>query len=209
MILVLVILYVVGVVVVSLILYYKKLISGATARNIIHLFSGLSIISLYFADNKYFLLILSLLFTLLLFCSRKKTPILNKLFNAIVEKEEKRLGYLEGPTVYALAISILILFSIITKNNVIPLVSTLVLVLSDPIASIIGKKYGKLKIGKRTAEGFFAMFISTLIIILIFYNFSMNVILISLSIAIVELISPSKMDDITVPASTALLLLLL
>lgn len=194
---------------VPIILYKRKKLSGRAARNIIHFFAGLSILALYFASNKWIFFIASLGITAIVFFSRKNTPLLNHVYNAIAEDEEKT--YLQGPVLYGLSISYLILFSIVFNNNLIPLVSTLILTVSDPLAAIVGKKYGKNVLflfgSKRTVEGSISMLISNFIIISIFFGFGMKALAIGFIITIIELISPSKIDDFTLPLSASILLI--
>jgi len=202
-------LYVLLVCTVSVILYKKNKITKRTARMLVHLFSGLSIISLFFAGNKWIYFMASALITLIVFLSRKSTPLLKHLFHSIGEEQE--LIYLQGPFLYCISITYLIVFSIITDNNIIPLVSTLILVLSDPLAAFIGRRYGKSKFlildNNRTIEGSLAMLVSNIIIISLFYGLGMKAIAISFIISIVEIISPSKVDDFTLPLSASILLI--
>jgi dolichol kinase len=190
-------------------LYKKNKISKRTARTIIHFFSGLSIISLFFAQNKWLYLIASGLITLIVFISRKSTPVLKHVFQSINEEQEK--NYLQGPVLYGVSITYLILFSIITGNNIIPLASSLVLIISDPLASIVGKKFGKnvflLLNTDRTVEGSLAMLVSNSLIISVFFGFGLKALALSFIITIVELISPSKIDDFTLPFSASILLI--
>lgn len=212
MLVLLVIFYVSLVVGVSLLLYYKKLIKGATARNLIHLLSGLSIISIFYSENKIYLLITSLLITIILFFSRKNTPVLKYLYKAIAEKDEK--VFLQGPFLYGVSLTLLMLFSIITNNNLIPLASALVMIISDPFASFIGRNWGKHKVflsytgTVRTIEGSLAMLLSNILILSLLYTFNPLIIIISFFITIAELVSVSKWDDLVLPLVTLILLLL-
>lgn len=204
--------YVSVIVAISLLLYYKKVIKGRIARNVIHLFSGFAIISLFYADNPYYLLIPSSIITLVLFLARKKTPVLKYLYGAIADKNEKT--YLQGPVFYSISLNLLIIFSIITGNKIIPLASTLVMTISDPIAAIVGKKYGKHKIylsytrTVRSVEGSIAMFVSNILILSVLFNFQSEIIIISFFIAVSELVSISNWDDLILPIVSTILLLL-
>jgi dolichol kinase len=194
---------------VPILLYRKGRIEKRTARTIIHFFSGLSIISLFFAENKWLYLIASGAITLIVFLSRKSTPVLKHVFHSINEEQEK--NYLQGPVLYGLSITYLILFSIIMNNNIIPLASALVLIISDPLAAIVGKRFGKnfflLLSNHRTAEGSLAMLLSNSVIISLFFGFGIRAIAISFIITIIELISPSKIDDFMLPLSASILLI--
>ncbi|MFA5303326.1 MAG: hypothetical protein WC393_02200 [Candidatus Nanoarchaeia archaeon] len=205
----LVAIYIAIVYTIPIVLYKKNRINKRTARMIIHFFSGLSIISLFFATNKWLYFIASAVITLIVFLSRKSTPFLKHIFHSMNDEQEK--NYLQGPVLYGVSITYLILFSIVTNNTIIPLMSTLILIISDPLAAIVGKNYGKnifsILGNNRTFEGSLAMLISNLIIISSFFGFSMKALAISFIISIVELISPSKIDDFTLPFSASLLLI--
>ncbi|MBN1924142.1 MAG: hypothetical protein JW791_05305 [Nanoarchaeota archaeon] len=205
-----VLIYVFSVIIFSMLLYYNKLVSSRTCRNMIHLLTGLSIFSLFYVSNKYFLLLISVLMTVLLFMSGKKTPILKHLYSAIAEKEEG--PYLQGPLLYGFSITILITYSIITGNNIIPVASALVMIISDPVASFIGKRYGRHKIflsytgTVRSVEGSIAMLASNIIILSIFFSSNWTIVIISFFITIAELVSVSKADDLILPLTTVILL---
>jgi len=203
-------LYVLLSTIIPIILQKKGKISKRFARMIIHFLSGFSIVSLFFAQNKWLYLGVSSIFTLLIFMSRKSTPLLKHFFNSINEKDER--DYLQGPFLYAIALDYLIIYSIITGNNVIPFASMLILIVSDPFASIIGKKYGKnnysLLKSSRTIEGSIAMFLMNTMILSIIFGLSTKSIGISFILAIIEIISPSKIDDFTLPFAASLLLMI-
>lgn len=108
---------------------------------------------------------------------------------------------------------------IFSKEYYFYLISLLVLALSDALAAIIGKKYGKIKIpieqDFKTLEGsliFFIMtFLSIKIPLILFSNFHLlNIILISFIIAILitmlELISIYGTDNIFIPLGVLFLL---
>jgi len=113
-----------------------------------------------------------------------------------------------------------------------PLAAILLMIISDTLASVIGKRYGKhdIKIpwikAIRTLEGSLAFFISGFILCFIAFTLLgvtnpitqahislVDAILFSLITSIlatlIELFSPSTWDDLTVPILTALIMFLL
>ena len=82
--------------------------------------------------------------------------------------------------------------------------------ISDSFAALVGIKYGKTKIyGKKSLEGSFSFFISTIIILYMFMNnlSPFEYIYISLLITIVELFSFHRINDnLTIPVFAALAL---
>jgi len=88
--------------------------------------------------------------TLLTLLSSKKSNVkqLKELYDSIGEEAEEKVGYLQGPFHYCLSITILITFFVIVapKQLYFPIAGILLMIISDTLASIIGKKYGKRKI---------------------------------------------------------------
>jgi dolichol kinase len=113
-----------------------------------------------------------------------------------------------------------------------PIAGILLMIISDTLASIIGKKYGKNKINlpwlktTRSLEGSIAFFLSGFLICFIAFTFlgvtnPLTQIHLTLGIAllyslitsalatVVELISPSTWDDLTIPIATVIIVFLL
>ena len=152
-------------------------------------------------------------------------------FEAIAEKDEHEKGYLSGPFSYALAINILVLifsFESAVQYFYFPASSIMVMMISDTAAAWIGRKWGKHKIDLkytktvRTIEGSLTMFVTAFI--LGFFGFSffghwfpdsiqqmeyswiaILSLLLAVNSTIVEIFSPSNIDDLTVPITGCLL----
>ncbi|MFX1353735.1 MAG: hypothetical protein ACFFGP_07240, partial [Promethearchaeota archaeon] len=113
-----------------------------------------------------------------------------------------------------------------------PIAGILLMIVSDTIASIIGKRYGRIKIkipwikATRTLEGSLSFFGSGFILCFIAFTllgvtnpiyqthisieFALLISFITSALAtVVELISPSTWDDLTVPILTTLIIFLL
>ena len=141
---------------------------------------------------------------------------------------------MQGPFHYCLSITILITFFAIFAPNQMyfPVAGILLMIISDTLASIIGKKYGKIKINlpwvktTRSLEGSLAFFISGFLLCLLAFTIlgvitPINQIHLSFEIAllyslitsglatIVELLSPSTWDDLTIPIATTVIVFLL
>ncbi len=206
------------------------------ARKMVHLFAGLSILITPYFSTPWWAVLLASSMTILTFLSSKKSKVkqLRDLYDSIGEEAEEKAGYLQGPFHYCLSILILItLFVIIAKDQLyFPIAGILLMIISDTLASVIGKKYGKRKINlpwvntTRSLEGSLAFFISGFI--LCFFAFTILGVInpitqihISLGAAllyslvtsaiatIIELISPSTWDDLTVPILTTLIIFLI
>ena len=206
------------------------------ARKMVHLFAGLSILTTPFFSWPWWAVLLASSMTILTFLSSKKSKVkqLKDLYDSIGEEAEEKAGYLQGPFHYCLSILILItLFVIVAPNQMyFPIAGILLMIISDTLASVIGKKYGKRKINlpwlntTRSLEGSLAFFISGFILCFIAFTFlgvtnPITQVHISLEAAllyslitsalatIIELISPSTWDDLTVPIATTLIIFLI
>ncbi|MFW9949661.1 MAG: hypothetical protein ACFFKA_06010, partial [Candidatus Thorarchaeota archaeon] len=159
---------------------------------------------------------------------------LKELYDSIGEESEEKVGYLQGPFHYCLSITILIVFFVIVAPNQMyfPIAGILLMIISDTLASVVGKRYGKRKINlpwiktTRTLEGSLAFFISGFFLCLFAFTFlgvtnpitqthltleiALLYSLITSALAmLVELISPSTWDDLTIPIATVVIVFLL
>ena len=206
------------------------------ARKVVHLFAGLSILITPYFSSPWWAVLLASSMTILTFLSSKKSKIkqLKDLYDSIGEEAEEKVGYLQGPFHYCLSITILILlFAIIAPDQMyFPIAGILLMIISDTLASVIGKKYGKIKINlpwpntTRTLEGSLTFFVSGFILCFIAFMFlgvtnpitqihltleaTLLYSLITSALAtIIELFSPSTWDDLTVPILTTLIIFLI
>ena len=90
----------------------------------------------------------------------------------------------------------------------------LVLAISDPVASLLGMRFGKRPLLKKTWLGSVGFFVATMSILLIWQvNYSPGVsaglvlgcLASALVITVVELVSTNGTDNLTVPVTTALI----
>jgi len=102
-----------------------------------------------------------------------------------------------------------IISTVVLFNQQIAIISLMVLSISDSMASLIGIKYGKTKLLKKTLEGSFAFYLSTFLILSIFTKLSITYTIISsMIITVAELIDININDNIRIPIATAILLYL-
>ncbi len=206
------------------------------ARKMVHLFAGLSILITPFFSWPWWAVLLASSMTILTFLSSKKSKVkqLRDLYDSIGEEAEEKAGRLTGPFNYCLSILLLItIFVIIAPEQLyFPIAGILLMIISDTLASIVGKKYGKHKINlpwlstTRSLEGSLVFFISGFVLCLFAFTFigvliPITQIHITLEVAflyslitsalatIIELASPSTYDDLTVPIFTTLIIFLL
>ncbi|MHA2288913.1 MAG: diacylglycerol/polyprenol kinase family protein [Promethearchaeota archaeon] len=158
----------------------RDIISKFQARKAVHLLAGLAVLTAPYYSWPWFAVILAGSMTILTLLSSKKSNVkqLKELYDSIGEEAEEKAGYLQGPFHYCLSITILItIFVIFAPNQMyFPIAGILLMIISDTLASIIGKKYGKRKIKipwvktTRSLEGSLAFFISGFL--LCFFAFS-------------------------------------
>ncbi|NMC06172.1 MAG: hypothetical protein GYA24_13235 [Candidatus Lokiarchaeota archaeon] len=202
-----------------MVLKKKGVINGHAARKIVHLFAGFSCFIVPFLKYPWLALILSGLFLVVTRISTPKTQV----FQMMGEKDESECGYLAGPFSYALSINILVaVFSFMPKYFFFPAASIMIMMISDTAASFFGRRYGKHKYSlgytktTRSLEGSMALFVTAFILGAFAFAFFGNwfpnnhhtmsiewIFLLALLVAgvstIVEVFSPSNIDDLLVP----------
>jgi len=206
------------------------------ARKAVHLFAGLAVLSAPLYSWPWWAVLLAGSMTLLTLLSSKKSSVkqLKDLYDSIGEEAEEKVGYLQGPFHYCLSITILITIFVMFAPDQLyfPIAGILLMIISDTLASIIGKKYGKRKINipwvktTRSLEGSLAFFISGFFLCLFAFTFigvinpttpghlTLEVALLyslitSALATIIELFSPSTWDDLTIPIATVVCVFLL
>jgi len=229
--------YVILTIFIPLILYKKEKISKFSARKAIHLTAGLSSLSSPFYNWPFWPTIIAGTLMLFVFFSSKDSKVkqLKDLYDAISEEQEEGLkrAFLQGPFFYTLSITLLVfIFGLVAPEKFyFPIAGILIMIISDTLASVIGKRWGKISISlpwtnsKRTLEGSLTFFITAfLLCFLSFFLFGIlipiqeplsfvSILIYSLITSgistVIELISPSTYDDLTVPLGTTLIIYLL
>lgn len=188
------------------------------SRKFIHIMLGnWWFIAMYFFTNVWFAAFVPATFVIINYISYKKDVI------KVMEREEQD-GF--GTVYYALSLLILVIVSFgIYKNPALGLIPTLVMAYGDGLAAIIGKKTKskkyKLSDTKKSFAGSLTMFLISLVLIggylLCVHNnvFWQNAhwplisVMMAFVITAIEAISGKGWDNITVPISTMLLLILI
>jgi phytol kinase len=214
----------------------KDLISKFVARKMVHLFAGLIILIVPFFNLPFFAVIIASSLTILTYFSQKRSRVkmLKDLYDSISEEQEEPVGRLIGPFNYCLSITILVtLFAFIAPDQFyFPIAGILIMIIADTLASMVGKKYGKINISlpwthsMRTLEGSSTFFVSAFLLCLFSFTFfglinplnqkplALESVLIfalitSALATIIELVSPSSYDDLTVPIGTTIIIFIL
>ncbi|MFX1393072.1 MAG: diacylglycerol/polyprenol kinase family protein [Promethearchaeota archaeon] len=213
----------------------RDLISKFTARKIVHLLAGLSVLVAPFFMYPYFAILIAGSLTILTYFSSRESKVkqLKDLYDSIGEEAEEKAGRLLGPFNYCLSITILIsIFVFLAPHQLyFPIAGILIMIIADTLASIVGKNWGRIPIhlpwtSTRTVLGSATMFgCSFLLCIGSFWYFGIfnpltqtpltwNIIvfyaLITAVLAtIIEIVSPSTWDDLSVPIGSTIIIYLL
>ena len=215
----------------------RDLISKFTARKMVHLCAGLSVLSTPFFTYPYFAILIAGSLTILTFFATKESKIkkLKELYDTIGEDAEEKLKrkYLQGPFNYCLSITILITVFVIFAPHQLyfPIAGILIMIFADTLASVVGKRWGRIKIkfpwtSSRTVLGSLTMFgCAFLVCIGSFWYFgyfnsltqvplTWDIIILyafitAILATIIEILSPSTFDDLTVPIGTTIIIYLL
>ncbi len=217
--------------------YLKKrgLVSKFVARKIVHLCAGLVVLIVPFFTLPLHAVYIALSVTVMVYFSSRDSSVrqLQELYESIGEEAEERAGRLQGPFHYGVSITLLItLFAVFAPDRLyFPICGILIMIISDTFASLIGKKYGRIRLdpaytgSHRTLEGSLTfLFSAFLLCFSAFYfyglgnpiNHSQKLLTLklvfvysfitSLTGTLVELFSPSMLDDLTVPIATTMVI---
>jgi len=175
-------------------------------RKSIHLLTAvLPLIYLFYLDREQMLLLCISLFVLFLLGDILRIyvthlrQIYEKIFGKLLRTDEKG-NKLNGATFLLLGF----LVSVILFEKNIAVISMLILALSDSLAAIFGRQFGKNKWRGKTLQGSTAFFITTFLISGFFNdNTGINILGAAL-ITIVELISGKLNDNVTIPVVSGL-----
>jgi phytol kinase len=228
--------YVLITILVPVILKKRNLVSKFVARKIVHLFAGLVVLIVPFFILPLHAVFIALIMTIVVYFSSRDSSVkqLQELYESIGEEAEESVGRLQGPFHYSISITLLIaLFVVFAPDRLyFPICGILIMIVSDTFASIIGKKYGRIKLSlaytgsQRTLEGSLVFLLSAFLLCFsAFYFFGLlnpinqTALTINLVVAysfitalagtLVELFSPSTYDDLTVPIASTMVIYVL
>jgi dolichol kinase len=211
----------------------KDLISKFVARKIVHLCSGLVVLIVPFFILPLHAVYIALSMTIIIYFSSRDSSVrqLQELYESIGEEAEEMVGRLQGPFYYGVSITVLItIFAVFAPDQLyFPICGILIMIISDTFASLIGKKYGRIILApaytgsQRTFEGSLTFFLSAFLLCFsAFYFYGLGnpinqkmltlklvfiySLITSLTGTLVELFSPSMLDDLTVPIATTMVI---
>ena len=181
-------------------------------RSLWHLLGGLLLPAIYYFTSKKISLIVFGIFFIFFFLAdflRLHYPRLNerifKYFKTII-KEEERNSFSGNPYYISGAFLSVLLF-----EKGIAIASLCFLACGDLAASLVGKKWGRIRIKGKSLEGGLGSLLACLLIgivlLVLRLKLSFGILLIgALTASIVELFSPGRKDNLTVPLFSGLIM---
>ncbi len=177
-------------------------------RKLIHISSSLFPIMYMYLDFNYFSIIMLTSTMITLFINLYFTkyfiglPIISNVIPKVLRKYES--NSLWGATYMLIAYSLIVV--VFSKD--IAIISMIITSISDSFAALIGIYYGKIKLANnRTLEGTFTFFITSYILFF-FVIESYNIFLMiffSIILSMVELFTPTKYDNFTIPVACSII----
>jgi len=126
------------------------------------------------------------------------------IFSNLLRQDEAQ-GRLTGAT--WLFIGILVTILVFPVEIAVP--SMLLLTVADPVAAIIGKHWGSFGVHNKTLEGSSAFFIVAMLVLMLFFGMSWQVLLVAIAATITELMPLRINDNISVPVVSGMLMYIL
>jgi len=181
-------------------------------RYLWHLLGGLLLPTIYyFTDRRISLVIFGIffIFFFLIDLFRLHHPRLNEWvfkYLGVIAKEEERDRF-SGNLYYTLGAFL----SVLLFEKGIAIASLCFVACGDLIASLVGKRWGRIKIKEKSLEGGLGFLLACLLIgivlLVLRLKLSFGILLIgALTASIVELFSPGRMDNLTVPLFSGLIM---
>ena len=175
-------------------------------RKIFHI-SSLIIPLIYIYTNFINFIIFLTISTLFMFIININYSLILRLINSKINLDFIIRDY-EKKSLWSASYMILsfLLITIIFPKNV-AIISMILGSVCDPLAGLFGQKYGKIKIiHNKTLEGTYVFIISAFLLVCLYsYTVSTYLLLICVLIALTELITPMKYDNVTIPIVSSLI----
>lgn len=199
------------------------------ARKLVHLSTGLVVFITPFFVYPWFAVVGTLVTTTLIALSRPtaRVKFFRHVFAAIAEQSEEPKGYLQGPLNYCVTVSVLVASFALAAPALllVPITAIAVMTVSDFVAAVVGRRWGRHEIHlrwtgtTRTGEGSLAFLVSAFGVAGVSLAalgtwvpsgqvvLSGGQVLLLAGVAsgtatLVELLSPSTWDDMTIPLGT-------
>jgi len=196
--------------------------SRRASRKLLHILIGNFPFIILFFSESIFPVTIAASFVLVTFLATPYSPLKGVRQRLMGLQDTTSEGHTLGLVFYA--ISYTVLAAIFFKLPYVIAAGILPMAYGDSLASLIGQRYGKMKyrlFAQKTIEGSLAVFLGSIASVAcglgfyaLFYPFSqVEILLLSTGVAliatVIEAISPSGLDNLTVPISCALFVFLM
>ena len=163
---------------------------------LIYIYTNFLNFIIFLTISTFFMFIININYTLILRLINSKINL-----DFIIRDYEKKSLWSASYMILAF-----LLITIIFPKNV-AIISMILGSVCDPLAGLFGQKYGKIKIiHNKTLEGTYVFIISAFLLVSLYsYTVSTYLLLICVLIALTELITPMKYDNVTIPISSSLI----
>lgn len=181
-------------------------------RKLFHLTSLIIPLILCYLDYLQSSLFITFSFTIILFIDigRRHLSIINSFYNYILKFVTRKYELNDFLSATYMLLSFLIITLLFNKNIIIA--AMILSIISDTTAALFGMKYGKIILfNNKTLEGSY-IFFSTSYILLYFSYLDLtqvNIVIISFIATMVELLTPTKYDNFTIPIITSIIIYIL
>lgn len=194
----------------------KKVISNEVSRKVVHIGAGTLFLAIYFYNDrgyvsKYFNIFHNVLWTGILLWKSQSFQSREQQYDLVVDtitRSHRRIELLRGPLAFNI---VAILCGTVLYRTVVASMMMGILTWGDGLAAVIGSGYGSQRkiYGSKSFDGFLtcflAGFLASIIYISLLVNFQsidfLQIAVIAFSGAVIETISPSDLDNFTVPLS--------
>lgn len=194
----------------------KKSITTEVSRKVVHIGAGTLYLALYFYNDqgyisKYLNIFPNLLWTCILIWKSQQYSSTSQKYDPIVgamTRTQRQHELLRGPLFFNFAA---ILCGTIWYKTVLGSIIMGILTWGDGLAAVVGVHYGNQRriYGTKTFPGLLACFLAGIIASIVYTSFLVNfqsvyilkMFVISLITAIVETVTPSDFDNLTIPLS--------
>ena len=163
---------------------------------LIYIYTNFLNFIIFLTISTFFMFIININYTLILRLINSKINL-----DFIIRDYEKKSLW----SASYMILSFLLITVIFPKN--VAIISMILGSVCDPLAGLFGQKYGKIKIiHNKTLEGTYIFIISAFLLVSLYsYTVSIYLLFICVLIAITELITPMKYDNVTVPIASSLI----
>ena len=183
-------------------------LSAETRRKSIHFFTALIPVSYFFFLSKEQIVVICIILSmgfaaadLMRMYNRTAGTVFMKIFSDLL-RDPERSGRFTGATLLFVGLTV----SALVFSKQIAVTSMLFLTLADPVAALIGKRWGRRRIFQKTILGSSGFFSTAVVVTILVWGFSWQGILVAALAACIELLPVPVNDNLTIPVFSGVLM---